>query len=96
MDLVKKEYEALNNQLIKELPKLCKMSLDVILNCIIVFNFVKETYLCEWKEHLGEVLKVSCNDFKQKNLLSSFMPESDFYVKISIINTKNVTLILVL
>lgn len=57
LDLVKKEYEALNNQLIKELPKLCKMSLDVILNCIIVFNFVKETYLCEWKEHLGEVLK---------------------------------------
>ncbi|CAI9730817.1 dynamin-binding 38-like [Octopus vulgaris] len=68
LELVKKEYESLNCQLIKGLPDLCKISSEVILDIIVNFILLKNYYQELWVTGLKKFIEfIEMKDDKNKN-----------------------------
>ncbi|XP_052827365.1 rho guanine nucleotide exchange factor 38 isoform X2 [Octopus bimaculoides] len=68
LELVKKEYESLNCQLIKGLPDLCRISSEVVLDIIVNFILLKNYYQDLWFTELKKFIEfIEMKDDKNQN-----------------------------
>jgi len=59
MQTVQKDYEAMNAQLLDELPRLCNLSFGLLQDCIAAFLSAQQQYADSVVHRMSELLDVS-------------------------------------
>ena len=92
----KNDYEALNNQLVSELPKLIKLSVEIITNCISAYMSIQKSFIGKTSHQMLNLLDTCFNKYSNSGSFNSQDIYDTFHIKFTLLLndiTKQFTLI---
>lgn len=92
----KNDYEALNNQLVTELPKLIKLSVEIITNCISAYMSIQKSFIGKTSHQMLNLLDTCFNKYSNSGSFNSQDIYDTFHIKFTLLLndiTKQFTLI---